>query len=106
MDDLERTDAHLAERGRGRLELLPRGRAELDGRVPGWLELRDRRLGARCAHDVLRYPDRRRPLRSRGTRARWDWNGPHAGPVATRPTAPRLRVYPPPSSPTPPRRER
>src|SRR2546427_4985925 len=87
MDDREHADTLLAERGRGRFELLPRGRAELDRRVPGWLEVRGRRVGARCAHDVLRHPDGRRSLRSRGPGGRWDWNGPHGGPLATRPTA-------------------
>src|SRR2546425_1044653 len=87
MDDREHADTHLAEWGRGRFELLPRGRAELDRRVPGWLALRGRRVGARCAHDVLRHPDGRRSLRSRGPGGRWDWNGPHGGPLATRPTA-------------------
>src|SRR2546425_4017576 len=46
MDDLERIGAHRAERGCRRLELLPRCRAQLDGPIPGWLELRDRRMGA------------------------------------------------------------
>src|SRR3989454_11187875 len=87
MDDREHADAHLAERGCGRLELLPRGHAERDRRVPGWLELRNRRVGARCPHDVLRHPDRRRSVRSRGACGRWDWNCPHGGPVATRPPA-------------------
>src|SRR6266704_4370106 len=86
MDDREHADVHLAERGCGRLELLPRGRAELDRRVPGWLELRDRRMGARCAHDVLRHPDGRRSVRSRGPCGRWDRNCPHGGLLATRPT--------------------
>src|SRR3989441_7710664 len=87
MDDREHADTLLAERGRGRFELLPRGRAELDRRVPGWLEVRGRRVGARCAHDVLRHPDGRRSLRSRGPGGRRGWNGPHGGPLATRPTA-------------------
>src|SRR5437899_5413470 len=87
MDHREHADAHLAERGCGRLELLPRSRAELDRRVPGWLKLRDQRVGARCAHDVLRHPDGRRAVRSRRPRGRWDRNGPPGGFLATRPTA-------------------
>src|SRR2546425_11388501 len=86
MDDREHADTHLAEWGRGRFELLPRGRAELDRRVPGWLALRGRRGGARCAHDGLRNPDGRPSPPGRGPCGRGGWNRPHGGPLAARPT--------------------
>src|SRR5256712_2170977 len=87
MDDREHADAHLAERGCGRLELLPRGRTEHDRRVPGWLELRDRRGGGPRAHAALPHPGWRASVRSDGSHGRWDWNCPPGGPLATRPTA-------------------
>src|SRR5437867_6574181 len=59
-----------------------------DRRVPRWLPLRARRVGARCTHSLFLRPDGSRAVGGRDARGRWNRSRFHRRLLAARPMAP------------------